>query len=126
MGFFNFSKSAPVEKLPWININSVEQLNSILRNVGDKPILLFKHSTRCSISSMALTGFERNWSGRVHCELYFIDLLKHRDVSQETAILTGITHQSPQCIVIKGSEIVYEATHSGIDARRIESILKKL
>ena len=125
MGFFNFSKSTPVEKLPWIRITSTEQLNTILRNVGEKPILLFKHSTRCSISSMALTGFERNWSGEVECELYFIDLLKHRDVSQETAVLTGVVHQSPQCIVIKGSEIVYEATHSGIDARRIESILKK-
>ncbi len=125
MGFFNFTKSTPVEKLPWISIKSVEQLNTILRNVGEKPILLFKHSTRCSISSMALTGFERNWSGEVPCELYFIDLLKHRDVSNETAELTGVLHQSPQCIVIKGSEIIYEATHSGIDARRIESILKK-
>ena len=74
---------------------------------------------------MALNGFERNWSGEVDCKLYFIDLLKHRDVSNEIAILTGVTHQSPQCIVIKGKEIVYDATHTVIDARRIESILRK-
>jgi len=125
MGLFSFTKSTPQQQTPWIKITSTEQLNEVLRNIGDTPALLFKHSTRCSISSMALSGFERNWTGEVPCNLYFIDLLKHRDVSQEVATLTGVVHQSPQCIVLKGSEIVYEATHSGIDARRIENILKK-
>lgn len=123
MGFF--SKEPKKEALPWIQLSSVEQLSDVLHNVKDKPVLLFKHSTRCSISSMALNGFERNWSGDVECELYYLDLLKHRDISQKIAELTGVVHQSPQAIVIKGKEIVYEATHSGIDASRIESILRK-
>lgn len=123
MGFF--SKAPKKEALPWIQLSSVEQLSDVLHNVKDKPVLLFKHSTRCSISSMALNGFERNWSGDVECELYYLDLLKHRDISQKIAELTGVVHQSPQAIVIKGKEIVYEATHSGIDASRIESILRK-
>ncbi|HIP31651.1 MAG TPA: bacillithiol system redox-active protein YtxJ [Crocinitomicaceae bacterium] len=126
MGFFNFSKSKATKAvLPWEQVTSVEQINEILRNVGETPVLLFKHSTRCSISSMALNGFERNWNNEVDCKLYFIDLLKHRDVSNEIATLTGVIHQSPQCIVVKGSEIVYDATHTAIDAKRIESILKK-
>ncbi len=126
MGFFNFSKTKEKkEALPWEKVTSVEQINEILRNVGETPILLFKHSTRCSISSMALNAFERNWSNEVNCKLFFIDLLKHRDVSNEIATLTGIMHQSPQCIVVNGSEIVYDATHTAIDARRIESILRK-
>lgn len=123
MGFF--SKAPKKEALPWIQLSSVEQLSDVLHNIKDKPVLLFKHSTRCSISSMALNGFERNWSGDVECELYYLDLLKHRDISQKIAELTGVVHQSPQAIVIKGKEIVYEATHSGIDASRIESILRK-
>ena len=123
MGFF--SKAPKKEALPWIQLSSVEQINDVLQNIGDKPVLLFKHSTRCSISSMAFNSFERNWSGEVECELYYLDLLKHRDVSQKIAELTGIMHQSPQAIVIKGKEIVYDATHSGIDAKRIESILRK-
>ena len=125
MGLFSFSKGPKKEPLPWINLSSVEQLKEVLFNIGEKPVLLFKHSTRCSISSMALNGFERNWSGEVECELYYIDLLKHRDISQEVAVLTGVVHQSPQAIVLKGKEIVYDATHTSIDARRIESILKK-
>ncbi len=122
-----FSKSPKPEALPWVEITSTNQLNDLLHNIDVKPVLLFKHSTRCSISSMALNAFERNWtSGKDICDIYFIDLLKHRDVSNLTAELTGVEHQSPQAIVIKGKEIVYEASHSGIDARRIESILSKV
>jgi len=124
MGFF--SKSKPVATLPWVNVESVEQLNDILLSDSEKPKLLFKHSTRCGISSMVLRSFEGAWSsGNELCELYFIDLLRHRDVSNSVAELTGIIHQSPQAIVIKGKEIIYDATHSGIDGRKIESILKK-
>lgn len=121
-----FSKSPKPEPLPWVEITSTNQLNELLHNVGDKPILLFKHSTRCSISGMSLNNLERNWtSGKELCDLYFIDLLKYRDVSNLTAELTGIVHQSPQAIVIKGKEIIYDASHNSIDARRIESLLRK-
>ena len=61
----------------------------------------------------------------IDSDLYFIDLLNHRDVSNEIAVLTGIVHQSPQAIVIKGKEIIYDATHSNIDARSIQSTLRK-
>ena len=125
MGLFNFSKTPKKDPLPWVELTSVEQLNDVLQNIGEKPVLLFKHSTRCSISSMALNGFERNWTGEVDCELYYLDLISHRDISQKIEELTGVIHQSPQAIVLKGKEIVYEATHSGIDARGIESILRK-
>jgi bacillithiol system protein YtxJ len=129
-----FSKTPKPEPLPWLEITSTNQLNELLYGIANasaenneiKPILLFKHSTRCSISSMALNGFERKWTtGRELCDIYFIDLLKYRDVSDLVAELTGVQHQSPQVIVIKGKEIVYDASHSSIDARQIESILSK-
>jgi bacillithiol system protein YtxJ len=124
MGLFSSSKKR--EALPWVNITSVEQLSELLHNIGEKPILLFKHSTRCGVSSMVLNSFENDWSsGTELCDIYYIDLLRHRDVSNEVAVLTGIIHQSPQAIVIKGKEIIYDATHSAIDARRIQSLLKK-
>lgn len=124
MGFFSSSK--PKETLPWIQLESLEQLEEVVKTTNETPILLFKHSTRCSISSMALHSFERDWStGDSLCKLYFLDLLAHRPVSNEIAAITGVQHQSPQAIVLKGSEVVYEATHSSISARSIESILRK-
>lgn len=122
-----FSKSQKPELLPWVEITSTNQVNELLHNIGEKPILLFKHSTRCSISGMVLNSLERNWTtGKELCDLYFIDLLKYRDVSNLTAELTGVEHQSPQTIVIKGKEIIYEESHNSIDARRIESLLRKV
>lgn len=121
-----FSKTPKPTPLPWVEITSTDQLNELLHNIGEKPVLLFKHSTRCSISGMALNNLERNWTtGKELCDLYFIDLLKYRDVSNLTSELTGIIHQSPQAIVIKGKEIIYDASHNSIDARRIESLLRK-
>lgn len=126
MGLFSRSPKTEKKQLPWIHVQSVDQLNEIVKTTFDKPVLLFKHSTRCGVSAMALNTFELTWSTENElCELYFVDLLNHRDVSNEIAELTGVRHESPQVIVLKGSEIVYDATHSSIDARRIESILKK-
>lgn len=121
-----FSKRAPIKQLPWINLTSVEQLDKVVKTTHEKPVLFFKHSTRCGVSSMALNAFQNHWtSNDTLCDLYYIDLLQHRDVSNEIATLTGVQHQSPQVIVIKGDEIIYDESHSSIDARRIESSLKR-
>ena len=122
MGLFSFSKS---QRLPWTNVTSVDQLQEVLESAKEKPVLLFKHSTRCSISSMALSSFESDWSSENElCDLYFVDLLRHRDVSNAIASETGVAHQSPQAILIDGSEVVYHASHSSISVRAIEKLLK--
>lgn len=120
------AKSAtPRNEIKWIPLTSEEQLMEIVKTTHEKPVFLFKHSTRCSISAMAKNNVERNWtSGNELCNAYLLDLLEHRDVSNKIAEITGIVHQSPQAIVLKGSEIIYDETHSSIDARRIESTLR--
>lgn len=121
-----FSTSSSYKKLPWVELKSLEDLKQAVESVNDLPGLFFKHSTRCSISAMALNQFENRWSSEEStCNLYFIDLIAHRDVSNEIAELTGVHHQSPQVIVLKGDAIIYDASHSDIDARRIEILLKK-
>ena len=69
---------------------------------------------------MAISGFESRWEGTdEEMTLYFLDLLRYRELSNEIERITGVTHQSPQAIVIKNKEVVYAASHSGIDARQI-------
>lgn len=130
MGWFSKSReskeSSTRNSVQWIKLESVDQLMNLVKTTHEKPVLLFKHSTRCSISAMAKNNLERNWiSGSELCDAYLLDLLAHRDVSQKIAEITGIKHESPQAIVLRGDEIVYDASHSGIEARRIESILAK-
>ena len=110
----------------WIPLTSVEQLMKVAKTTDEKPVLLFKHSTRCSISAMAKNNLERNWSsGDELCDAYYLDLIAHRDVSDRIEEITGVVHQSPQAIVLRGSEIIYEESHSAIDARKIESTLRR-
>lgn len=122
MGFFSRNKA---NNLPWEHLTSLEQLNAVLEGAKEKPVLLFKHSTRCGISSMAMSSFENGWTSENElANIFYLDLIRHRDISNAIAEQTGVMHQSPQVIVLKGEEVIYSASHSSIDAQRIETILK--
>lgn len=124
MGIFGFSNTSKAS-FPWKELTSIEQLQSLLTTTEEHPLLLFKHSTRCSISSMALNRFENEWEQPENgVELYYLDLLNYRAISNEIERLTGIEHQSPQAIVIKNGEVIYNASHSSISAKTIIEQLK--
>lgn len=122
MGLFS-SFSKPKVNLPWIDLTNEEQLREAIVHSTDKPVLFFKHSTRCSISSMALTRFEEKWNTENNCDIYFLDLLQFRSLSNLMAELTKVEHQSPQVIVLQGGEVIYTDTHSSINAKAIEEVL---
>lgn len=123
MGLFS-SNREPKNVFPWIPLKSLDQLNLAFENSLEKPFLLFKHSTRCSISSMVITRFQNNWSAEKNlCDLYYIDLIEFRSISNEIEKLTGVIHQSPQVIVIKNKKVVYEDSHTAINASEIEKRL---
>jgi bacillithiol system protein YtxJ len=123
MGFF--SKSTTVT-FPWLELNSIAQLEELWDNSAnsEKAILIFKHSTRCSISSMVKNQFEKNWNTDIdNCEVYYLDLIQFREVSNRIESLTGVVHQSPQAIVFKDKYVIYHESHNGIDAKEIENAL---
>ena len=80
----------------------------------EHPVLVFKHSTRCSISRMALRQFETDWNLDGKITPYFLDLLEYRPISNAIAERLGVVHQSPQVIVIKEGLAVYDASHEAI------------
>lgn len=107
----------------WINIDSVQQLNEILNDKSFKTKLFFKHSTRCSISSIALKLFESDWINSEDVSCFFVDLIAHRDVSNEIEKRTLVVHQSPQVILLKDGIVVYNASHQSIDAEKILNLI---
>jgi bacillithiol system protein YtxJ len=121
MGFFSSNKTE-ANAAPWVDLNSEEQLDAALAN-NDQVTFIFKHSTRCSISTMAKSRFEREWSTPDYpFQLLYLDLLNHRDLSSKIAQQTGVQHESPQLIVVKNGKVVYANSHSAISAQ--ESIQK--
>ena len=87
--------------MKWIPLESADQLNTIKQQQGYS--LIFKHSTRCSISMMAKRRFELDWENLPDSmPLYFLDLLKHRDLSAKIAQDFHVHHESPQLLMVKG------------------------
>lgn len=103
-------------KINWISLSNLEQLHEITELSLENPVLIFKHSTRCAISRMALKQFENEFTLNDKVTLYFLDLLNYREVSNTIATLFSVSHQSPQLIVIKSGIAVYDASHSAINA----------
>jgi bacillithiol system protein YtxJ len=110
-------------KVNWIPLTDLGQLNEIINESVTKPVAIFKHSTRCSVSRMALRQFENEFDLSDKVTLYFLDLLNHRDVSNEIATRFGVEHQSPQLILINNGKAIYDASHSSIDAESLERYL---
>lgn len=125
MGLFSLGKSKQTsDKLNWTQVQTIEDLEKAIENSIEKPSLFFKHSTRCSISSMALNRFENAFTAdKSRCNLYFIDLISYRDISNMIAEKLNVNHESPQVIVLENNEVIYTASHSGIDSQKIESLL---
>jgi bacillithiol system protein YtxJ len=118
-----FSSASNTSAFPWKHITSLEELETAWAASGDQPVIFFKHSTRCSISAMALRGFQSDWSlGEMRFGLYYIDLIAHRDVSNALAEKSGVMHQSPQVIVVQGEKSIYNASHEQIQADKILSL----
>lgn len=113
------------EPLPWNNLIDISQLEEIDNTSKEKPVLLFKHSTRCSISAMALGRFERSFSEEVSFEPYYLDLIAHRDISNEVAERYGVRHESPQAILIRNGRVILQASHMGISYEELNSVAKK-
>lgn len=111
----------PKKLIPWNRLTSIEQLNEIDKESYNQPIAIFKHSTRCGTSSMALRQFEKQYSLENNTvKLYFLDLLSFRDVSNELAIRFQVFHQSPQLIVLKEGNTIHHSSHYQIDAGLLE------
>ena len=124
--FGSKDRSSEVKKeIPWIRLDSSQQLDEIATTSRRKLVAIFKHSTRCGISSMALRQFERNFdTDPEQIDLYYLDLLAFRSLSDEVAARFQVWHQSPQLILIRDGVAVHHASHHNIDSRLLDEFVK--
>lgn len=118
---FNSSddKDFKENKINWNELTDLVQLDEIIAISNEKPVAIFKHSTKCSVSRMALKQFENEFNSSDKITPCFLDLIAHRDISNEIANRFGVTHQSPQLILIKNGKAIYNVSHSDIDAESL-------
>lgn len=131
MSLFNklFGSEKPIS-MPdvfWNYLETLPELEEIDALSFTKPVVIFKHSTRCSISRMAWNQFQTEYQvPNEQMPLYYLDLLNYRDISNEIASRYAVHHQSPQVVVIKNGMAIYSASHESINAEIVARLAIEL
>jgi bacillithiol system protein YtxJ len=119
-----FKKRVKSDHDIWKTLSTGGQLDDIVAKSKDKVQVIFKHSTRCSISTMAKHRMDKGWDLAVEeADLYYLDLLAYRPVSNLIAEKFGVVHESPQMIVIKDGKVLFHESHGGIDPSLVRQTL---
>jgi thioredoxin 1 len=100
-------------------LNSIKKLDDLVARSHNGPVVIFKHSSSCGISA----AVHRQMT-ELDAEVNIVIVQEARDVSDEIEQRTGIRHQSPQAMVIRNGEAVYQASHYSIDPGEIDAELK--
>ena len=113
------SNNRPKEAVPtnvqWIPITAISQLDTLAETSKTETVLIFKHSTRCGISSMVIKQFEKMLNASEEkITVHYLDLLNYREISDEIAAKFQVFHQSPQLLVLKNGVVVAHASHYDI------------
>ncbi len=111
--------------MKWIPLLNEEQLEEIKTNSLHTPQVIFKHSSRCSLSSMARNRLDRD-EFPTGVDFYFLDIINHRNISNKIAHDFKIRHESPQVLIITEGKCVYDESHSGIDMEDIKANTSKV
>jgi bacillithiol system protein YtxJ len=111
--------------MQWEKLNEVAQVEALAEESKQQPVVIFKHSTSCSISATAKTRLERQWAenGFGNVKTYSLDLLAYRPVSNEIADFFQVRHESPQLLLIQDGMCTYHGSHLGI---KLDEVKKRV
>lgn len=110
---------------PWKPLDASQTLENLMEMSHSRPQVIFKHSTSCGLSAMMLKRFENHWeAARDRADFYFLDLIRHRSVSNRVAEQLNVWHESPQVLLLEGGVVTHSASHGEIGAVVPEEALK--
>lgn len=114
------------KNVKWTALTTTNQVENIKAESQTHPVIIFKHSTRCSISKTTLDRLERNWKQEdlTLVKPYFLDLLSYREISTRIAEIFDVEHESPQILIIHNGKSVYDKSHFEIEFTNIKNALK--
>ena len=103
------------------NIKSIEQIDELINNSDNNPVIFFKHSLTCPISARAYAKVSEALKNKIIQDdlIYLVIVPAQRNFSNYIAEKTGVIHESPQIIVIKNKQVIYNDSHDAIDINMI-------
>lgn len=110
------------EKVGWKTLENMEELEGALKRSFEQPIAIFKHSIRCGTSAQVKDQLFSSWDiNPEDVELYYLDLITYRAISNEVSTRLGVMHQSPQMIIVKNGKAVASDSHYQISLANIKA-----
>jgi len=106
-------------QMDWKVLSDAAELEELVKNSATRPQVIFKHSTRCAISSVAKSRLERGQLSE-KADFYYLDLIAFRPLSQKISELFDVYHESPQVLIIRNGECVYDESHLAITLKEIQ------
>ena len=103
----------------FFRIDDRATLDNLINDSKQKPVIVFKHSNACSISSRAYREMEK-----VDSQVNILEVQSAREISRELANLTGIRHETPQVIVLRDGKAVWNASHFGVTAEDVKKAVE--
>ena len=95
-------------------ITEVAELESLIDRSKQGPVVIFKHSLTCPISASAFEKMQR-YEGAVD----LVEVQRARALSNEIAQRLGVRHESPQIIVVRNGQVLWDASHFKITAEAV-------
>ena len=105
----------------WKNLENETELENLVSFSYTKPQVIFKHSTRCSISTIAKNRIDKVDSTDI--DFNYLDLIAHRSLSNLIAQKFNVHHESPQVLLIKNGEFIFDESHNSIYFQEIVEAL---
>lgn len=114
-----------MSSIQWNSLSNLQGLEKIKEESKEQKILIFKHSTQCGISAAARHQLESSWKTEEMPGIkpYFLDLIRFRDISNQIAEDFGVTHQSPQVLVVEDGKVTYHISHYAIQYGKLKEIV---
>lgn len=117
-----------VDQMPefWLKMESEVDLKNALEKSKHKPVVIFKHSTRCGISSSAKRRLAKDFNLiKDDVSFYYLDLIQYRNLSNQIAHDLKVRHESPQVILVSDSKTTFHGSHEGVSIETIQSALSQ-
>lgn len=109
--------------LEWNLLTQSDDMYQLIRESSDYPLLIFKHSSHCHVSSIAKMRLESHWDASLNVKPYFLDIFKSRHLSDRIADIFNVEHESPQVLVIYEGRCVQHNSHLDISTDRLKDYL---
>ncbi|HET8864905.1 MAG TPA: bacillithiol system redox-active protein YtxJ [Gracilimonas sp.] len=110
--------------LDWKKVSSKENLSEIIKASGQKPQVIYKHSTRCATSFFALKNIQGlSEETKEKAEFYIVDVIKQRELSYFIAERFGIKHESPQVFILRNGDVLWNGSHHEVNAESLQTYI---